>query len=185
MANSLRDQFLKMGLADKKQVIQAKKATYKTTKAQDKGRIQAPDENKVHAQQALAEKREQAQIANQKRQEEVRHNETMAQLKQLIATNRLNLKDGAIAYHFTDNNKIARLFLPTKEMVDELSQGQLAIIKEKDSYAVVPSSVAEKIREWRPDLIVLHNMEPPEPQADPDNLDDPYAAYQIPDDLIW
>jgi hypothetical protein len=185
MANSLRDQFLKMGLADKKQVSQAKKATYKTNKAQDKGRIQAPDENKTHAQHALAEKREQAKIANQKRQEEARKNEEIAQLKQLIATNRLNLKDGAIAYHFTDNNKITRIFLPTKDMVDELSQGQLAIIREKDSYAVVPTLVAEKIREWQPNLVVLLNTSPPEPPIDPDDTDDPYAAYKVPDDLIW
>jgi hypothetical protein len=185
MANSLRDQFLKMGLVDKKQVSQAKKTTYKTNKEQDKGRIQTPDENKIHAQQALAEKKEQARIANQKRQEEARKNEEIAQLKQLIATNRLSLKDGAIAYHFTDNNKITRLFLPTREMVDELSRGQLAIIKEKDTYAVVPASIVEKIKAWQPDLIVLHNPSPQEPPADPDDIDDPYAAYKIPDDMIW
>ena len=185
MANSLRDQFLKMGLADKKQVSQVKKATYKTNKAQDKGQIQTPDENKIHAQQALAQKKEQARIANQKLQEEARKNEEIAQFRQLIATNRLDLKEGAIAYHFTDNNKIGRLFLPTKEIVDELSQGQLAIIREKDAYAVVPALVAERIRGWRPDLIVLHNTSSQKPAADPDDSDDPYAAYQIPDDLIW
>jgi uncharacterized protein YaiL (DUF2058 family) len=185
MANSLRDQFLKMGLADKKQVSQVKKATYKTNKAQDKGRIQTPDENKIHAQQALAQKKEQARIANQKLQEEARQNETIAQIRQLIATNRLSLKDGAIAYHFTDNNRITRIFLPTKEMVDELSQGQLAIIREKDSYAVVPALVAEKIRGWQPDLIVLHNTSSQKPAVGIDDSDDPYAAYQIPDDLIW
>jgi len=42
-----------------------------------------------------------------------------------------------------------------------------------------------KIKEWQPDLIVLHNTSPQEPAADPDDCDDPYAAYQIPDDLIW
>jgi hypothetical protein len=185
MANSLRDQFLKIGLVDKKQISQAKKTTYKKTKEQDKGRIQAPDENKLHAQQALAERKELSRIANQKRQEEVRKNEEIAQIRQLIATNRLSLKDGAIAYHFTDNNKIARIFLPTKEIVDELSQGQLAIIREKDTYAVVPSPVAEKIKAWQPDLVVLHNASPQDAQVAPDDIDDPYAAYKIPDDLVW
>jgi uncharacterized protein YaiL (DUF2058 family) len=182
MANSLRDQFLKMGLVDKKQVGQAKKTIYKTNKEQDKGRVQAPPENKLHAQQALIEKKERARIANQKQQEEAKKNEANAQIRQLIATNRLSLKDGAIAYRFTDNNKIVRLFLPTREMVDELSQGQLAIIREKDGYGVVPAPVAEKIRAWQPDLVVLHHTSPQETPADPD---DPYAAYQIPDDLIW
>jgi len=192
MANSLRDQFLKMGLVDKKQVGQAKKTIYKTNKEQAKGCVQAPPENKLHAQQALIEKKERARIANQKQQEEAKKNEANAQIRQLIATTRLSLKDGAIAYHFTDNNKIARLFLPTREMVDELSRGQLAIIREKDGekdgYAVVPASVAEKISTWQPDLVVLHHTSPQETPADPEDPDDPedpYAAYQIPDDLIW
>ena len=182
MANSLRDQFLKMGLADKKQVSQAKKATYKKNKEQDKGRSQGPDENKLHAQQALTENKEQARIANQRLQEEAKKNEALAQIRQLIATNRLSLEDGAIAYRFTDSNRITKLLLPTKEMVDELSQGRLAIVREKGGYAVVPSTVAERIREWQPDLIVLHNAAPQGSQTDPD---DPYAAYKIPDDLVW
>ncbi|MDD3815086.1 MAG: DUF2058 domain-containing protein [Desulfocapsaceae bacterium] len=182
MAQSLRDQFLKMGLVDKKQATQAKKATYKKTKEQDKGRIQSPDENKIRAQQALAEKKKLAQSANQKQQEEAKKAEKIAQLRQLIATNRLPLKDGVIAYRFTDNNKIAKIFVPTKEMVDELSQGRLAIVREKTTYAVVPSAIAEKIREWQPELIVLSNASQQKLEDDPD---DPYAAYKIPDDLIW
>jgi uncharacterized protein YaiL (DUF2058 family) len=171
-----------MGLVDKKQATQAKKATYKKNKEQDKGRIQSPDENKIHAQQALAEKKEQARIANLKLQEEARKNEAIAQIRQLITTNRLSLKDGTIAYRFTDSNKIVKLLLPTKEMVDELSQGRLAIIRDKDGYAVVPSIIVERIREWRPDLIVLHNVSQQDTANDPD---DPYAAYTIPDDLVW
>ncbi len=182
MAHSLRDQFLKMGLVDKKQATQAKKATYRKNKEQDKGRIQAPDENKAHAQQALAEKKELARIANLKLQKEARKNEAISQIRQLIATNRLSLKDGTIAYHFPDKNKITKLLLPTSDMVDELSRGRLAIVREKDGYAVVPSTIVECIREWRPDLIVLHNVAPQDSANDPD---DPYAAYTIPDDLIW
>lgn len=182
MAHSLRDQFLKMGLVDKKQATQAKKATYKKNKEEDKGRIQTPDENKAHAQQALAEKKEQARSANLKLKEEARRKEEIAQFRQLIATNRLSLKDGSITYRFTDKNKVARIMLPTKEMVDDLSRGRLVIIREKVGYAVVPSSIAEKIRERQPDLIVLHNTSQTASQADPD---DPYAAYKIPDDLVW
>ncbi|MFH2123111.1 MAG: DUF2058 domain-containing protein [Pseudomonadota bacterium] len=182
MAHSLRDQFLKIGLVDKKQATQAKKAHYKKTKEQDKGRIPAPDENKILAQQALAEKKKQAQGANQKQQEETKKAEKIAQIRQLIATNRQSLKNGAIAYRFTDSNRIAKIFVPTKEMVDELSQGKLAIVREKNTYAVVPSAIAEKILEWQPELIVLANAAPQESQDDPD---DPYAAYKIPDDLIW
>lgn len=182
MAQSLRDQLLKMGLVDKKQASQAKKTTYKKNKEENKGRMQAPDEHKILAQQALAEKKNQARSANEKRQQELKKNETGGQLRQLISSNLVPLKDGAISYRFTDNNKIARILLPTKEMVDELSQGTLAIIREKGGYGVVPSSIAEKIQVLRPDLIVVHNVSPPKPEQDPD---DPYAAYTVPDDLIW
>ncbi|MBA3006516.1 MAG: DUF2058 domain-containing protein [Proteobacteria bacterium] len=182
MAQSLRDQFLKMGLVDKTQASQAKKTTYRKNKEQDKGRIQSPDENKIHAQQALVEKKKQAQGANQKQQEAAKKAEKIAQIRQLITTNRLPLKDGVIAYRFSDSNRIAKIFVPTKEMVDGLSRGKLAIVREKNSYAVVPSTIAEKIREWQPELIVLANAAQQESQDDPD---DPYAAYKIPDDLIW
>jgi hypothetical protein len=182
MAQSLRDQMLKMGLVDKKQATQAKKATYKKNKEEDKGRSQKPDENKLHARQALEEKKKQARQANEKQQQELKKNEAIAQIRQLISSNLLPLKDGAIAYRFTDNNKIVKILLPTKEMVDELSQGTLAIVREKGGYGVVPSSIAEKIQGLRLDLIVVHNVSPQKPEQDPD---DPYSAYTIPDDLIW
>lgn len=41
MAQSLRDQFLKMGLVDKKQASQAQKTIYKKKKEQNKGRLPA------------------------------------------------------------------------------------------------------------------------------------------------
>jgi uncharacterized protein len=182
MANSLRDQFLKMGLVDKKQVSHAKKNTYKKTKEQDKGRLQTPDENKIQAQKALAGKKEQARIANLKLLEEARKNEAIAQIRQLIATNRLNLENGVIPYRFTDRNRVVRILLPAKEMIDELSQGNLAVVREKDGYAIVPSTIVGRIKECQPDLIVVHNIVPQNSQADPD---DPYAAYKIPDDLVW
>ena len=185
MAQSLRDQLLKMGLVDKKQASQAKKTTYKKNKEENKGRMQAPDENKIHARKALAEKKEQTGIANLKRQEEARKNEAIARLRQLISSNLLPLKDGTIAYRFTDNSRITKILLPSKEMVDQLSQGQLAIVREKGSYGVVPAAIADKIREQQPDLVVVCNAATDQNQAGADEPDDPYAAYTVPDDLIW
>jgi len=185
MAQSLRDQMLKMGLVDKKQASQAKKSTYKKNKEEDKGRIQAPDENKIHARQALEEKKKQARQANEKQQQELKKNDEMARIRQLISSNLLPLKDGTIVYRFTDNTKIASILLPTKEMVDELSHGRLAIVRDKGSYGVVPSTLVEKIQASWPALIVVHNVSPQNTEQDSENTDDPYAAYTIPDDLVW
>ncbi len=185
MAQSLRDQFLKMGLVDKKQASQAQKTIYKKKKEQNKGRLQGPDDNTIQAQQALTEKKNQARLANEKRQQELKKHEAIAQLRQLISSNIVPLQNGTIAYHFTDQKKVVKILVPTTEMVDDLSQGRLAIIREKNSYAVIPVVIAERIKALQPDLIVVCNVAAQQSITDPDDPDDPYAAFTIPDDLIW
>ena len=69
---------------------------------------------------------------------------------------------------------------------DRLSRGQLAIITVdkvpgQKGYEVIPLPVAEKIRQRDADyFIVIAEKTHGEMEED-----DPYAAYQIPDDLMW
>lgn len=49
------------------------------------------------------------------------------------------------------------------------------------SYELIPRDAALKIKERDPQRIILLN-EPKSQDVDPD---DPYAAYQVPDDLMW
>ena len=62
-----------------------------------------------------------------------------------------------------------------------LSSGRLAIAKLDERYELVPMAVAEKIKQRDEQCIILreHN----EKQEVDEN--DPYADYQIPDDLMW
>ena len=63
-----------------------------------------------------------------------------------------------------------------------LANGSLAIVQHQGGYEVIPREAALKIQERDPRRIVQLNIlvEPKTPEED-----DPYAAYQIPDDLMW
>ena len=115
-----------------------------------------------------------------KNKEEAETRAIAAQIIQLIETNRVDDRDGAIVYNFTDANVVKRLFVSEK-IYKYLMSGQLAIAKLGENYELVPKPVAEKIKQRDADYIINndHNLEPVAEE------DDPYADYKIPDDLIW
>ncbi len=102
-----------------------------------------------------------------------------AQIVQLIRMNRV-ARDGDIPYQFTDGRKIKKIFVSPK-LQDELIRGQLAIARLEGNYELLPAAAARKIMQRDIEAIVLLNEKS---QAVVDE-DDPYAAYQIPDDLMW
>ncbi|TNC83244.1 MAG: hypothetical protein CSH37_15340 [Thalassolituus sp.] len=63
---------------------------------------------------------------------------------------------------------------------DRLTKGQLTIITHRNSYAVISVPLADKIRA-RDELHFIVIADQTNGQLDED---DPYAAYQIPDDLM-
>jgi len=102
-----------------------------------------------------------------------------AQVRQLIEVNRLPKGEGDIAYNFTDEGKVKRLYV-SEQMQRQLGLGRLAVVKLDEQYELVPTAVAEKIRQRDESCVILCN----EPEQHSDE-DDPYADYQIPDDLMW
>ena len=67
-------------------------------------------------------------------------------------------------------------------MQHQLSRGMLAIAKRGQDYYVIPSVIAEKIKE-RNAMYIVSLVDVTELEAVEE--DDPYADYQIPDDLMW
>lgn len=179
MVNSLQDQLLKAGLVDSKQVKGFNKEKKKQEKQQRKHKIDTVDETKASVRQAQLEKVERDRQLNAERDQQARNRAIIAQIKQLIETSRLARDGGDIAYNFTDGSKIKKLFV-TREIQDRLGSGQLAIAKFDERYDVVPKSVADKIRERDERYIVSQQARTTEAEDD-----DPYAAFQIPDDLMW
>ena len=178
---SLQDQLLKSGLVSSAQAKTAKSDKRKQTEQQRKNNITVVDEAKELVQKAQAEKAERDRELNliKKQQEEQKH--LIAQVKQLIELNKQPKDADGVVYHFSDNNKVKTLYV-SEAMREQIIRGRLAIVKLGESYEVVSSDVAKKISLRDAGSVIVNN----ETGADAeDNKDDPYADYQIPDDLIW
>lgn len=175
---SLQEQLLKAGLADEKKVKKIKQEQRKAKKA-NKGKPEV-DEGKIAAQKALAEKAARDREINLQRQAEADKKAIYAQIVQLVNVNRIDRQQGEVAYQFTDGKKIKRLYV-TETLQNQLIKGLIAIVKVKESYELVPAAIAEKIKQRDPAVILVLN-EKSDTEVDED---DPYADYQIPDDLMW
>ncbi|MCH8497367.1 MAG: DUF2058 domain-containing protein [Marinobacter sp.] len=176
---SLQEQLLKMGLADEKTAKSIKKEKHKQRKQQPKG-AQQVNEAELRVQQARAEKAERDRLLNQQRNEEARRKAIQAQIRQLVDSNKLDRSRGETAYQFAHDKKIKKIFVDDK-MLDQLSRGRLAVVCLNEHYDVVPEQVARKIMERDAEaVVVLHDR-----KADDAATEDPYAGYEIPDDLMW
>lgn len=179
MALSLRDQLLKAGLVNEKQAKQVGKEKQKQKRLEHKGQVEKDESQKLAAQQAMAEKAARDQELNRQQQEKVEQKARAAQIKQLIEVSRLPKLTTEDYYNFVDDKKVKRLSV-NKLMRDKLSRGSLAIVRHGGAYEVIPREAALKIQERDARRIVLLNTPTEAPDAD-----DPYAAYQVPDDLMW
>ncbi|AXA67917.1 MULTISPECIES: DUF2058 domain-containing protein [Pseudomonas] len=179
MSMSLRDQLLKAGLVNEKQAKQAVKQKQKQTRMEQRGQTEKDRSQELAVQQAQAEKLAKDQELNRAQEDKKKRKAEQAQIKQLIETSRLPKLSTEDYYNFVDDKKVKRLSVNVM-MRDKLSKGSLAIVRYEGRYEVVPRATAERIQERDPKRVVLLNVQSGEP--DPD---DPYAAYQVPDDLMW
>lgn len=179
MSMSLRDQLLKAGLVNEKQAKQAVKQKQKQTRMEHRGQTEKDRSQELAVQQAQAEKLAKDQELNRAQEDKKKRKAEQAQIKQLIETSRLPRLTTEDYYNFVDDKKVKRLSVNVM-MRDKLSKGSLAIVRYEGRYEVVPRATAERIQERDPKRVVLLNVQSGEP--DPD---DPYAAYQVPDDLMW
>ncbi len=177
---SLQEQLLKSGLVSAAQAKSVKSDKRKQTQQQRKNKVEVVDEAKELAQKAQAEKIERDRELNQLRQQQEEQKQLAAQVKQIIELNRLPRDAEGLAYNFTDNNKVKRLYV-SETMRDQIAQGRLAIVKLGTSYEVVAAEAARKIQTRDAASVIVFN----EPNKAADLVDDAYAAYQVPDDLIW
>ncbi|MFN2360816.1 MAG: DUF2058 domain-containing protein [Marinobacter sp.] len=176
---SLQDQLLKAGLADEKKAKAIRNEKHKKRKQQPKGTVEI-NEAEVRARQAKEEKAEKDRQLNLQHQKEAEKKAIQAQIRQLVETNRLDRSRGETSYQFVHDKKIKKIFVDDT-MVDQLSRGRLAIVFVNDTYEIVAEGVARKIMERDESaVVVLHDR-----KSDDQGDDDPYAGYEIPDDLMW
>lgn len=175
---SLQDQLLKAGLVDQKKASKVNKSKHQQAKQKQKNKIEPVDEAKLAAQRAQAEKVERDRLLNQQRKEEAERKALVAQVRQLIEMNR-QPANGDIAYSFTDGTLVKKLYVNETQQ-KQLSNGRLCIVKLDEAYQLIPTLVAEKIQQRDATTRILSNKPTEQPEED-----DPYADFQVPDDLMW
>ena len=180
MNNPFQQQLLKAGIVNKQQVKKANQEKSKQQKQQRNKKEVVIDETQLKAQQAAAEKAEHDRALNKKKEEQARNKAISSEIDQLITNNRLMRDESCeISYNFEHRKKVHRIYI-NEEMKQGIIQGKLGIARIEGRYELVPIAVAEKIKQRNEKRLVLFDKE--EVAV---NENDPYADYQIPDDLVW
>lgn len=183
--SSLQEQLLKAGLVDEKKLAKAEQEKNKQAKAARNKHGKKAAKPKPPRQQAQNKKAQRDRELNQQRQQEKQRLERAAQAKQLIDGNKQDRSKGEIPYGFAYRGKVKKIHV-TEAQRDQLVAGKLGIVTwvhthEGRRFELVPKVIAEKIRER--DEASFVDLGAPAPSG-PDESD-PYADYQVPDDLIW
>ncbi len=176
---SLQDQLLKAGIVNEKKAKQAKKDKRKKDKQSHKGQVFV-NEAREQAEKTRAEQSARDKEMNRQREAAAEEKAIAAQIKQLIEVNRIDRRDGDMAYQFSDGKKIKKMYVSTL-LHNQLSRGLIAIVVLREQYELVPAAVADKIKQ-RDETIILVQNQPSKDEADEDDY---YADFKIPDDLMW
>ena len=176
---SLQEQFLKAGLVDKNKVKLANQDKSKQQKVERRSGTHSVDEVRLAALETQRKNAERARELNAQRDAAATQKAIVAQIAQLIQKNRQSKGAGDIAYNFTHDKKIERLYVSAAVQA-HLMAARLVIVCQGGSTELVPRIIADKIAERDATLVVRVNKASTEV-----DVDDPYAAFQIPDDLMW
>lgn len=175
--NALQAQLLKAGLVDNKKAKKLskqaihEKRTGDSTEAEIKAKIEQAKQEKLAKDQAIEQEKKAA----------LQEKELKAAIMQMINQHKIRDTDGEIAYQFIDDSKIKKVYL-NQQIYNALVAGSLVIARENDSYAFLPKALADRINAKMEGFIIVNNSEKNEQTTDEE---DPYAAYVIPDDLMW
>ncbi|MDN6276066.1 DUF2058 domain-containing protein [Psychrobacter sp.] len=174
--NALQAQLLKAGLVDSKK---AKKISKQAQHAKRTG-----DSSNAEAKKALAEaqakKQEKDQKLNQERQQALEEKSLKANIIQMIKQHQITDTEGDVSYQFADDAKVKNISI-TQKLYDQIVAGHVVIARLEDSYSLLPRPLADRIDSKMTGFMVVSNDTSAEELAE----DDPYAAYVIPDDLMW
>ena len=181
MANSFQDQMLKAGLVSRDKLRKNKKAKYKQEKQQPNQETEA-NKIKQQAKKSAAEKNQRDRELNQKKVEADNKKAIQSQIKQLIEMNKIDIgADAEVAFNFEADKKVKKIYV-TETLHRKVLNGQLVIVQQEENHVLVPRPVADKIAQRDASVIILCNDST---ASDSDELDDEYADYKVPDDLMW
>jgi len=177
---SLQEQLLKSGLSNDTKAKQVKSEKRKQDKLQRNNGVEIVDEIKLSAEQIRQQQIERDRELNRQRKLAHEQKALAAQIKQITQLNRIDQDNRGVAYQFNHDNKVKTVYVADK-VREALINGRAGIIRLEQQFEIVPAEIARKIQMRDADSVVLLNQ----PTQDVAAADDPYADYQIPDDLIW
>lgn len=181
---SLQDQLLKAGLTTKHKARQANADSRKKNKQKRSGvKHEASLQEQVRDDLAKAQADKAAKDAalNADKQKALAEKEKYQRILQILEHHQLKDTQGENEYNYTFIKKIKKLYvndLTQKSLIN----GRLALCGLDENTYIVTAETANKLAELDSSVVLLQNDKVAEELADED---DPYADYQIPDDLMW
>ena len=182
MSESIRDQLLKAGLGKKlKDEAQASAPRPQPARphhgkpAHPPKPAKSPQEvdlARAYAQRAQVERSEREQAQREAERVARERKERKQKLATLLAGKALNSNDADLPRHFPHGNKIRRIYC-TKEQLEKLNRGDLAVVQLAGRYLLVEREIALQAQTIQPEAMVL--------------LCDPNAPAEddVPADLMW
>ena len=193
MKGSLQDQLLGAGLVKKQDAKNIQTAKKKQAKKSRATKTELKNEAAELAEKARLEEQRKSQELNAKRKQEAEEKAAQAQIRQMIENNSIAKRDpkapedSELIYNFTDDSKI-KTMLVTPANHALITKGLLAISKLTNNneveYYLIPAEAARKIAERDNSSIVLLN-DYESSESNDDQEEDPYAGFEVPDDLMW
>lgn len=180
MNSSLRDQLIAAGLVSERQAKQAAASARQEQARQSKTRTSPDVARQRAAQQAQAAKAARDQELARRQQEKAERKARRAQVNQMVEQVLVPKVESDDYFSFVDGTAIRRMPV-TPQQREQLTRGELAIVRYRGGYAMVPVEAVARIRE-RDEHAVIPPPGKSEKSADPN---DPYKDFVVPDDLTW
>jgi len=181
---SLQDQLLKAGLTTKQKTRQANVDKRKKNKQKRSG-VQHGASLQEQVQQDLAKSKTDKQTKdnalNELKQLQLADKEQLLRIKQILTHHQIKNVSGDNNYNYTFNTTIKKL--PLDAVTHKaLVNGRLALCGLDNVTYLVTRETADKLSELDKNVVLVQNDKALDEQVDED---DPYADYQIPDDMMW
>ncbi len=181
---SLQDQLLKAGLTTKQKTRQANVDKRKKNKQKRSG-VQHGASLQEQVQQDLAkaktDKQSKDNTLNELKQQQLADKEQFLRIKQILTHHQIKNVGGDNDYNYTFDTTIKKL--PLDAVTHKaLVNGRLALCGLDNVTYLVTRETAEKLSELDNSIVLVQNDKARDEKVD---VNDPYADYQIPDDLMW
>ena len=181
---SLQDQLLKAGLTTKQKARQAntdKKRKQKQKRSGANVEVSMQEQVKQDLAKQQAEKQAKDAKLNNDRKQALADKEHHQRLLQILSHHHLKEIKGDEAYNYTAANKVKTLYLDATTH-QAIVNGRLAICGLDEQVFVVTKETADKLKTLQESVVYVCNDRKETHEVEED---DPYAEFQIPDDLMW